>query len=397
MPVSILRKAGIIMMKNHVKERLHMKRYFILGGGIAALSAAKAIRETDPSGLIVLLTNEDALPYARPMLTKQLLGSLSAADLAVEGAAWYDAPGRDILVLTGRSVSAIDVQKKSVTQADGLVFHFDKLVYALGARCFIPPFEGSARDNVVAVRGMADVQRVRELAKTAKSAVVIGGGVLGLEAAWSLHQAGIAVTVVEFAPQLMPRQLDDAAAAHVAEAMAASGVTLLTGASAASLDDAGLHLTDGCVIPADIVLVSAGVRANTEIAAAAGIAVSRKVVVDARMQTSAPDVYAAGDCAEYGISYALWAEASEMGRVAGISAAGGQAEYKPVPRPMIFHGFGTEVFSIGDVGRDLAKEYEVGEMPGARYYSCGDKLVGVILVGNTDRAAEVEALIVEQA
>jgi len=374
-----------------------MKRYFILGGGIAALSAAKAIREKDSSGLIVLLTNEDMLPYARPMLTKQLLGNASAADLAVEGAAWYDAPGRDILVLTGRTVSAIDGEKKTITLANGLVFPYDKLVYALGARCFVPPFEGHDRENVIAVRSIADAQRVRELARTAKSAAVIGGGVLGLEAAWSLRQAGLDVTVIEFEQRIMSRQIDKAAAEHLAAAMAKHGVRLLTGASTAKVDDEGLHLTDGRMIPAELVIVSAGVRANAEIAAAAGIHVERMIVVDAQMRTNLPDVYAAGDCAAYGISYALWAEAAEMGRVAGVNAAGGSAEYKAVPRPLMFHGFGTEVFAIGDVGMDPTKKYEVGAMPGARYYSVDDRLVGAILEGDTERAAEVEALVLENA
>ena len=374
-----------------------MKRYFILGGGIAAFSAAKAIRDTDPSGLIVILTSENALPYNRPALTKQLLGDLSAADLAVESAAWYDAPGRDILVLTGRTVSAIDTEKKTITLADGLVFPYDKLVYALGARCFIPPFEGSGRENVVAVRTVEDAARVRTLAKSAKTAAVIGGGVLGLEAAWSLRQGGLDVTVTEFEPQIMSRQIDNEAAAHLIHAMDKQGVKLLTRASAASYDGETLRMTDGRTIPADIVLVSAGIRANIEVAVHAGIKADRKITVDKHMQTSAPDVYAAGDCAVCGMSFALWAEAAEMGRVAGINAAGGKAEYKAVPRPLIFHGFDTELFAIGDVGRDPTKAYEVGELPGARYYSVGDQIVGAILTGDTSRAAEAEKLVVDNA
>lgn len=372
-----------------------MKRYIILGGGIAALSAAEAIRQNDPSGLIVLLTDEPALPYTRPALTKQLLTEITAGELAVKNAAWYDAPGRDILVLTGRRVAAVDAAQKTVHLADGLVFPYDKLVYALGARCFIPPFAGSDRENVVAVRTAGDAQRVRELARTAKSAVVIGGGVLGLEAAWALRQGGLAVTVIEFEQRIMARQIDAEAANHIAEAMAAQGVTLLTGASAASLDDSGLHLTDGRLLPADLVVVSAGVRANAEIAAAAGIRVERKIVVDERMATSAPDIYAAGDCAVYGVSYALWAEASEMGRVAGVNAAGGDAVYRCVPRPLHFSGFGTELFAIGDPGLDPAKVYEVGRMPGARYYSADDRIVGAVLTGDVSRAAEVEQLVLE--
>ena len=374
-----------------------MKRYFILGGGIAALSAAKAIRENDPAGLIVMLSNEADLPYARPMLTKMLLKSATGADLAIETAAWYDAPGRDIITLNGRTVSAIDTEKKTVTLADGLVFSYDKLVYALGARCFIPPFKGSDRANVVAIRSTADVQRVREIARTARNAVVIGGGVLGLEAAWALREGGLNVTVLEHGAQLMSRQIDDEASAALAQVMADSGVQLVTRADTAEVTDDGVTLTDGRYFPADLVIVSAGVRANQEIAVAAGIAADRKIIVNERMETSAPDVYAAGDCAACGMSYALYAEAADMGRVAGTNAAGSQAAYKVIPRALIFHGFGTEIYAIGDVGRNAALTYEVGAMPGARYYSVDGKIVGVILMGDTSRAMEAEALVLGNA
>ena len=320
-----------------------MKRYFILGGGIAALSAAKAIRETDPSGLIVMLTEENTLPYSRIMLTKQLMKDVTADDLALQNAAWYDAPGRDIIPLTGRKVASIDTAHKTITLEDGLQFSYDKLIYALGARCFIPPFEGHNHEKVVSIRNAQDAARVRELAKDARSAAVIGGGVLGLEAAWALCQAGLAVSVVEFAPRLMPRQLDEAESARVADAIIATGTGLYLSASAEAYDGRELRLQDGRTIPADLVIVSAGVRANAEIAAAAGIHTERKIIVNEHMETSAPDVYAAGDCAEHGVSYALWAEAMEMGYVAGVNAAGGDAAYKVVPRAMHFAGFGIEV------------------------------------------------------
>ena len=374
-----------------------MTRYFILGSGVAALSAAKAIRETDPSGLIVMLSSEPSLPYARPMLTKMLLKNASAADLAIETAAWYDAPGRDIIPLNGRTVSAIDTQRKTVTLADGMVFSYDKLIYALGARCFIPPFKGNDRANVVAIRSMADVERVRGLARTARTAVVIGGGVLGLEAAWALHEGGLKVTVLEHGGQLMSRQIDDEASAALAQAMADTGVQLVTRADAAEVDESGVTLTDGRHFPADLVIVSAGVRANQEIAVAAGVAADRKIIVSERMETSAPDVYAAGDCAVCGMSYALYAEAADMGRVAGINAAGGSAAYKVIPRALIFHGFGTEIYAIGDVGRNPALTYEVGRTPGARYYSVDGRIVGVILLGDTSRAMDAEALVLENA
>lgn len=320
-----------------------MKRYFILGGGIAALSAAQAIRQNDKSGLIVMISGENVLPYYRPALTKQLLGNISAEDIAIRKPAWYDAPGRDIVTLTGRRISAIDTKKKTIALQDGNIFTYDKLVYALGARCFIPPFEGSDRVNVIAVRDVKDAARVRELARNAKHAVVIGGGVLGLEAAWSLHQGGLSVSVVEFDARVMARQVEAETSEQIARAMKDHGVKLYTCASAAKLDDKGLHLKDGRILPADLVIVSAGIRANTEIAAAAGIQVDRKIIVDERMQTSAQDVYAAGDCAACGISYGLWLEAKEMGRVAGVNAAGGNAVYQAETPPVHFSGFGLDI------------------------------------------------------
>lgn len=320
-----------------------MTRYLILGGGIAALSAAKAIRENDRSGLIVMISGESALPYYRPALTKQLLKDISAQDIAIKSAAWYDAPGRDIVTLTSRTVSAIDTQEKTVTLEDGNIFSYDKLVYALGARCFIPPFAGSDRPNVIAVRTVQDADRVRMLAQDAKSAVVIGGGVLGLEAAWCLCQGGLSVSVVEFDARVMARQVDAETSEHIASAMRDHGVELFTCASTTRVDEKGLHLSDGRILPADLVIVSAGVRANAEIAAKAGILVDRKVIVNKRMQTSAPDVYAAGDCAVCGVSYAMWTEAKEMGRVAGVNAAGGDAVYESIPQPVHFSGFGLEI------------------------------------------------------
>ena len=332
-----------------------MKKIFIIGGGIAALEAAKSARSTQRDALIVLISAENALPYSRPMLTKQLMGKVTAQDLAVESAAWYDE--KDIVVLTGRTVTAIDPVGKTLV-AGGTPFHWDSLILATGASCFVPPIPGADGANVVAVRTFGDVARVREIAKTAKNAAVIGGGVLGLEAASSLAEAGLSVTVLEHGDQLMKRQIDAQAAQHLESAMAGKGVKLLKNADSARIDASG-------------------------------------VTVDHHMRTNLPDVYAAGDCASMGVSYALWTEAADMGRIAGINAAGGDAAYQALPRPLIFHGFGTALFAFGDTGRQANIAYEIGEMPGARYYSAGGKLVGAVLTGDIRRMEEVTNLILQ--
>ena len=218
---------------------------------------------------------------------------------------------------------------------------------------------------------------------------------LGLEAASSLAEAGLSVTVLEHGDQLMKRQIDAQAAQHLESAMAGKGVKLLKNADSARIDASGVTLVDGTRVPAELVIVSAGVRANIRLAKDAGIAAERHITVDNHMRTNLPDVYAAGDCASMGVSYALWTEAADMGRIAGINAAGGDAAYQALPRPLIFHGFGTALFAFGDAGRQANIAYEIGEMPGARYYSAGGKLVGALLTDDIRRMGEVTNLILQ--
>lgn len=370
-----------------------MNKIFIIGGGIAALSAARAARAQDQSALIVMIAEENALPYSRPMLTKQMLGKVTVQDLAVETYGWYEEQG--IVLLMDRKVTQVNTAKHTLT-AGGTVFAWDKLIFATGASCFVPAIPGSDRENVVAIRKMEDVNKVRDAAKTAQRAVVIGGGVLGLEAASALQEAGIHVTVLEHGKQLMQRQIDQQAAQTIENAMADKGVQLIKGAETTAIDESGVKLADGQHVAADLVIVSAGVRANLSLAKDAGVAVERHITVDSTMRTNVEDVYAAGDCASVGMSYALWPEAMEMGRVAGANAAGANVAYQTVPRPLIFHGFGTELFAMGDCGKQEGVHYDVGEMPGARYYSANGKLVGAVLTGDISRQQSVEELLLSQ-
>lgn len=362
------------------------EKFLILGGGAAAFNAAKAIRERNATASIVMLTAEDAPPYARPMLTKTLMSGASAEDMAVESSAWYDE--RDIYVVTGCRVTSLDTAEKMVQCEGGYGFVYDKLIYALGAGCFMPDMPGNDLPHVVTIRTVEDAQRVREIAKGTQDAVVIGGGVLGLEAAWALRESGMNVTVLERGNQIMKRQIDEGAAALLTAAMADKGVTLLQNAQTAQITPDSVILKDGREVKAGLVIVSAGISPNAAIAKDAGLTVGKQVEVDEFMRTSEPDVYACGDCAAYGISYGLWSEASEMGRVAGVNAAGGQEEYIPQTRPLIFHGMGTALFAQGDCGK-LGLNYSVEEIsrPGQyeKYWRFGGVLVGAVLVGDISK------------
>lgn len=175
--------------------------FLILGGGAAGLNAAEAIRERNSTASIVMATNEEILPYSRPMLTKSMLGENNREQLLVHDAPWYEE--NRILTLTGKTAERIDPEAREVTFSDGIRLKYDKLVYALGSECFIPPIPGHEKPQVIAIRRITDTEKVGALLPQTKHAVVIGGGVLGLEAAWELKKAGLEVTVLELAPQLM--------------------------------------------------------------------------------------------------------------------------------------------------------------------------------------------------
>ena len=341
--------------------------YVILGNGAAGLQAAKAIRERDKTGSVVMISNEPYSTYNRPMLTKSMVAGLSAEQIAVEDASWYEQ--NQIYQILNREAVAIDTKEKEVKFADGSGIKYTKLIYAAGSECFIPPIEGKDKPEVIAIRRLSDIQKIEELLPNVKNVVVIGGGVLGLEAAWEMKKAQCRVTVLEAGIQLMGRQLDDAASDMLKMISEANDIQIHTGAQIVSIEGGdhvtGVKLKDGEVIPAELVIVSAGVRANTAIAKEAGLEVDRAVVVNSRMETSVKDIYACGDCAQYqGMNYAIWPQALEQGKTAGANAAGDSAEYEQVPAALTFHGMNTALFASGDNGKRAGVSYKTVEMKG---------------------------------
>ena len=380
--------------------------YAIIGNGAAGISAAQAIRERDKTGSIYMISNEEYPAYNRPMLTKSLVAGLDAAQIAVQEPSWYEE--NHVFQMLGKNVVSIDTQKKEIHTADGAKFKYTKLIYALGSECFIPPIAGADQPEVIAIRRLADTQKVAELLPQTKEAVVIGGGVLGLEAAWELKKAHCKVTVLELAPRLMGRQLDGNAGEMIKAISEAQGITIHTGVQIEAIEGGGhvtgVRLGDGRVFPAQLVIVSCGVRANAAIAKEAGIETERAVVVNSHMETSAEDVYACGDCAQYqGVNYAIWPQAVEEGRVAGANAAGEALEYTTVPAALSFHGMNTALYSIGDNGSNPDLVYKTVEFKDTarkqyeKYYFRNNRLCGVILIGDVSRMAELTEAVEKKA
>lgn len=376
--------------------------YVILGNGAAGFNAAKAIRERDRTGAVLLISNEPYPAYNRPMLTKSIVAGLQADQIAIEGPDWYEE--NKVYQILGKEAVSVDMKAKEVLLDDGSKVHFTKLIYALGSECFIPPMDGKDLPEVIAIRRLADVEKVEAVMKEASNAVVIGGGVLGLEAAWELKKAGLHVQVLEVAPVLMGRQLDAGSAELLKNIAAKNGVEIRTGVTVEAVEGTehvtGVRLAGGEVCPADLVIVSAGVRANIGLAQSIGLDTDRAVIVNERMETNLQDVYACGDCAQYrGANFAIWPEAVDQGKTAGANAAGEKLEYEPAAAALTFHGMNTALFAAGDNGKNpnlLYKTVEFQDMGKGqyrKYYFLNNRLCGVILIGDLSEMAKMtEAL-----
>jgi len=392
-----------------------MKRetFVVLGSGIAGLSAAEAIRErTDAQ--IMLLGKERVLPYNRPMLTKMPLRGGTAKAASLHDEKWY--ARNDIELAPGKTALFLDTADKTVTLDDGSDIRYDKCVVATGAENLRLPIPGAGKVGVVGVRAARDIFTIRQILLSSNRAVVVGGGVIGLEIAWELKMAGADVTVMERAPYLMKRVIDEETASVLHDAVEQAGIKLITGAEIKAIEGvrgvSGVTLEDGSLYPAGLVVMAAGISPNIRFAKEAGLDVGHSIKVDSFMRTSAPDVYACGDCAEFaGVNAGAWFRAKEQGRIAGTNAAAGNLEYSPQPLSLFMNALNVPLFCIGDMGKTDGITYEtrtarnisdgggnfINPRPGGsayeKYYFLNGRMVGAALLGDLSKMKQVRELI----
>lgn len=367
-----------------------MKRYVIIGNGAAGTTAAETIRKTDPQADIVLLTQERLPFYSRIRLPEYAAGKITEKDLIIKDLAWHET-NRIRLYTETRAVS-IDLKGKQVLTAGGQTFAWDKLLLAMGSHSFIPPVEGSKKSNVFALRGVDDAKKLLDLGDAVEDVVLIGGGLLGLEAGAQILNGGKRVTVVEFFDRLLPRQLDTEGAGKLQKLMEAMGFSFRLGeVTEAIVGDndrvEGVRLKSGDTLKADAVLFAAGVRSTLDLVAGSDIKADRGILVNERMETSIPDVYAAGDVAQFNdINYCIWPEAVEQGRVAGLAMAGGEAAYISHPPSNKLKVAGIALASAGDIDVENRQAQEIVSTDTVYrklVRNTDGNLVGCILLGDT--------------
>jgi nitrite reductase (NADH) large subunit len=374
--------------------------WVILGGGIAALSAATAARESDAKTPIVLVHREPTLPYHRLSLTRMLAGEIASDGLVIHPAAWFAERRIDLVCAEARR---IDRQGHTVLLDDGRSLHYERLLVATGAHAFVPPIPGVLRAGVHVLRTLGDADAILARSVPGTRVVCIGAGLLGLETAGGLARRGIEVTVLENGERLLPRQLANSASDRLTAYLGSLGIHFRFRVESREIagDESvrGVVLADRSDLPADLVVIAAGVRPNADLPRAAGLTVGRGLVVDDGMRTSDPDVFAAGDVTEHhGVTWGLWTVALEQGTLAGQALAGKSVVFEGKPAATQLKVVGLPVFSVGrfdPAAPDESVIERADEKHLVRIVTKSDVVVGGNLVGDVSLAGELRRAVHE--
>ena len=374
--------------------RAEATRVVVIGAGPSGLRAATLAAS---AGLAVTLIGaETGMPYNRVALSTWLAGDVEEDGLVAA------VPDR-VAYRPGQRVIAIDPARRSIVFEGGEALSYDRLVLATGSGAVRLRLPGADLPGVVLYRTLEDVRGMLAAAAGGGDAVVIGGGLLGLEAAAGLAKRGMRVTVVHAVDRLMERQLDPGGAAHLARRLAAQGVSLVLAASTTAIVGSnraqGVELADGRVLPADLVVMAVGIRPETTLAKAAGLGVSRGIMVDDLMRTTAPDIFAIGECAEHrGVCCGLVAPALTQAAVAVSVMQGQEAWFDPVEDQTALKVAGAAVWSMGEPVNDDTESLVFDDAETGHYRHLqlrNGRLVGAVLLGETGDAGWYMRLIRE--
>jgi len=377
----------------------------IVGLGMAGVTAAATIRESDPQSKISVYTDESYLYYSRPRLYKVLSGEVEPQEIYGFPGQWYE--NKRIEVHLNNKAVGIDTGRKELRLEDGSRIRYDKLLLANGAHPFVPKVKGVEKTGVFTLRSLSDALTIREYAKKAKKAIAIGGGLLGLEFAASLRKLGLQVEIVEIFPRLLPMQLDQDGAVVLKDRIETLGVNIVLGVKTQEIlgeeKVSGVSLDNERELSGDFVLFSTGVRSNINWAAQSGIKVNKEVIVDQHLQSSASDVYAAGDVSEFeGMVYGIIPAAQEQAKIAAINILEEEKQvYKGTVPSNTLKIVGIDLTSIGLVNPEGPRYEEIKKIDRQRgvYKKIvldQGKIVGAIILGDRRGVVEIQKLINQQ-
>ena len=364
----------------------------VIGNGMAA---ARFVDELAQRALgryaVAVIGEEPRLAYNRVLLSALLADEVGFDDIELKPARWWR--DRGVTLRYGERATQVDAATRNVILSGGAQLAFSKLVFATGSQPIKPDIPGMELPGVLTFRDVDDVNAIAAMKAAGARVVVIGGGLLGLEAAYGLAKAGARVTLLHLMDRLMERQLDPRAALMLKRAVEAKGIAVRLQAETARIAGDGrverVELRDGSIIAADAVVVAVGIRANTALARTAGLKVARGIVVDDHLETNALGVHAIGECAEHrGCCYGLVEPAYEQAQLLARRLAGERASYPGSVLATNLKVSGVNVFSAGDfLGTSADAEEIVLSDPAVGIYKklviAHDRLVGAVLFGDT--------------
>lgn len=383
----------------------------LIGNGLAGMRCLEDLLDMAPERYEITVIGEEPWGnYNRIMLSPVLSGDKSIDDIMLHTHAWYQEKG--IRFIAGDAAVKIDRPRKQAYTEKGLVVGYDRLILATGSKPFIPPISGSDLKGVISFRDIYDVNTMLDYAKNKKNAVVIGGGLLGLEAAYGLKQRGMNVTVLHLMDRIMERQLDARASRLLQNSIEAKGIEIITEANTEQLIGVDGHVTqvklkDGTLLNADLVVFAVGIRPNIALAQSAGLRCNRGVMVNDTMQTFDPSIYAVGECIEhrnqtFGLVEPLWGQAFIC---ASHLAEHGSLTFKAPTVPTQLKVSGCDVFSAGRIDLESSKsqaDYEDIILNDEKRHIYKriiiqkDKVIGAVLFGDTEDGAWYAELIADQ-
>jgi nitrite reductase (NADH) large subunit len=380
-----------------------MKRYLIIGDGVAGARAAVKIREADPKGEIHIFTEEPYSFYYRVRFPEFVAEEVGIQDITIHTKEYYQS--KNISLHLEEPIVEVRLEKKEVVSKKGNHYSYDLLLMATGGIAFVPPIKGVEKKGVFTLRVMKDAIEMKEFSKGVNQAILIGGGLVGLETGGALLRRGIKVTVIEHNPRILPRQMDEEGGQILQKKMEDMGFSFfLNGQSDEILGKEkveGLRLKDGRMIEGQMVIISAGVRPNLTLAKAMGLEIKNGILVNDRLETKREGIFAAGDVAEHrGRCYGIWPAAQRQGETAGMNMAGGNALYEGTVVSNTLKVVGIQLTSAGEIDPEGKLECVVrSDREKCTYCKVTfkeDRIVGCILLGDIKGGPEIQNAIGEK-
>lgn len=378
------------------ERRMRMKRYLIIGNGVAGARAAVKIREADSKGEIRIFTEEAYPFYYRVRFPELVAGEVTIQDITLHTKEWY--AKREIFLHLEEPITEVHSDKREVVSGKEKTYPYDFLLMATGGYAFVPPIKGSDPKRVFTLRTMQNAIEMKKFSEGINQATLIGGGLVGLETGGALLKRGVKVAVIEHNPRILPRQMDPEGAQILQAKMETMGFSFFLNGDSDEIVGGekveGLRLKDGRAVEGQMVIISAGVRPNLGLAKGMGLETKNGILVNDRLETKREGIYAAGDVAEHrGRCYGIWPAAQRQGEIAGINMAGGNEPYEGTVVSNTLKVVGIDLTSAGEIDAEGKLECVVRSDREKCVY-CKvvfkeDKIVGCILLGDVKGRSEI--------